>query len=55
MFVGDTLEDLSKAFVKAYDGSVLVTAVSTDVAHTRRAIRAAVEPRDEVFKILKYY
>ncbi|CAH2040494.1 unnamed protein product, partial [Iphiclides podalirius] len=46
--LGEALEDLSKAFVKAYDGSVLVTAVTTDVAHTRRAVRAAIEPRDEV-------
>ncbi|XP_026731297.1 renin receptor [Trichoplusia ni] len=38
--LGHALQDLSKAFVKAYDGSVLVTAVTTDVAHTRRAIRS---------------
>ncbi|CAD0200363.1 unnamed protein product [Chrysodeixis includens] len=38
--LGDVLNDLSKAFVKAYDGSVLVTAVTTDVAHTRRTIRS---------------
>ncbi|CAK1544017.1 unnamed protein product [Leptosia nina] len=39
--LGDALQDLSNAFVKAYDGSVLVTAVTTDVAHTRRAVREA--------------
>ncbi|CAG4945444.1 unnamed protein product [Colias eurytheme] len=39
--LGEALEALSNAFVRAYDGSVLVTAVTTDVAHTRRAVRAA--------------
>ncbi|XP_037296853.1 ATPase H(+)-transporting accessory protein 2-like [Manduca sexta] len=38
--LGEALEDLTKAFVKAYDGSALVTAVTTDVAHTRRAVRS---------------
>ncbi|CAG4970848.1 unnamed protein product [Parnassius apollo] len=49
--LGEALRDLSNAFDKAYDGSVLVTAVTTDVAHTRRAVRAAPNPpemRDEV-------
>ncbi|KOB68254.1 Renin receptor, partial [Operophtera brumata] len=32
----EALEELTAAFVKAYDGSVLVTAVATDIAHTRR-------------------
>ncbi|XP_068625864.1 ATPase H(+)-transporting accessory protein 2 [Battus philenor] len=41
--LGEALKDLSNAFVKAYDGSVLVTAVCSDVAHTRRAVRAAPE------------
>lgn len=45
--LGNALEDLSNALVKAYDGSVLVTAVTTDVAHTRRAVRAAPEFRAE--------
>lgn len=40
MIAGEALLELSNAFKKAYDGSVLVTVVSTDVAHTRR-IRAA--------------
>ncbi|XP_075976497.1 uncharacterized protein LOC142976814, partial [Anticarsia gemmatalis] len=44
IFVGEALQQLSKAFVKAYEGSVLVTAVVTDVAHTRRAARS---PDDE--------
>ena len=47
LFLGNALEDLSNALVKAYDGSVLVTAVTTDVAHTRRAVRAAPEFRAE--------
>ncbi|KAJ0177776.1 hypothetical protein K1T71_006649 [Dendrolimus kikuchii] len=34
--LGKALGDLSDAFVKAYEGSVVVTAVATDVAHTRR-------------------
>ncbi|XP_028030178.1 renin receptor [Bombyx mandarina] len=38
--LGEALEELTKAFVKAYDGSVLVTAVTTDIVHTRRAIRS---------------
>ncbi|XP_028173146.1 ATPase H(+)-transporting accessory protein 2 [Ostrinia nubilalis] len=38
--LGDVLEDLSNAFVKAYDGSVLVTAVTTDVIHSRRVTRS---------------
>ncbi|CAH0723779.1 unnamed protein product, partial [Brenthis ino] len=38
--LSDALQDLSNALVKAYDGSVLVTAVTTDVAHTRRAVRS---------------
>nr|XP_021195614.2 ATPase H(+)-transporting accessory protein 2 [Helicoverpa armigera] len=38
--LGDALRDLCKAFVKAYDRSVLLTAVTTDVAHTRRAARS---------------
>ncbi|XP_034828432.1 ATPase H(+)-transporting accessory protein 2 isoform X2 [Maniola hyperantus] len=38
------LQELSDAFVKAYSGSVLVSAVTTDVAHTRR-VRAAPELR----------
>lgn len=40
------LQELSKAFVKAYDGSVLVTVVATDVAHTRRTIRAAPQSQE---------
>ncbi|XP_035441334.1 ATPase H(+)-transporting accessory protein 2 [Spodoptera frugiperda] len=39
--LGEAIEQLNKAFIKAYDGSVLVTLVTTDVAHTRRAIRSA--------------
>ncbi|CAB3235564.1 unnamed protein product [Arctia plantaginis] len=38
--LGEALLELSNAFKKAYDGSVLVTVVSTDVVHTRR-IRSA--------------
>ncbi|KAJ8724462.1 hypothetical protein PYW08_015936 [Mythimna loreyi] len=38
--LAEALQELSKAFVKAYDGSVLFTVVTTDVAHTRRAIRS---------------
>ncbi|KAM3966897.1 ATPase H(+)-transporting accessory protein 2 [Aphomia sociella] len=38
--LSEALQQLSDAFAKAYDGSVLVTAVSTDVAHTRRAVRS---------------
>lgn len=69
--LGEALDELSKAFVKAYDGSVLVTVVTTDVAHTRRAIRStdnedanasgnegAEKPKEkEVWfvKIVKYY
>lgn len=41
--LGEALQELSDAFVKAYDGSVLVTAVTTDVAHTRRAVRSVPE------------
>lgn len=47
------MQELSDAFVKAYDGSVLVTAVTTDVAHTRRAVRAAPEFRAEAPVIKK--
>lgn len=36
----DAIQELSNAFVKAYDGSVLVTVVTTDVAHTRRHVRS---------------
>ncbi|KPI99933.1 Renin receptor [Papilio xuthus] len=43
--LGEALTELSKAFTKAYDGAVLVTAVCTDVAHTRRAVRSARLPR----------
>ncbi|KPJ14104.1 Renin receptor [Papilio machaon] len=43
--LGGALIELSKAFTKAYDGAVLVTAVCTDVAHTRRAVRSARLPR----------
>ncbi|CAG9579812.1 unnamed protein product [Danaus chrysippus] len=39
--LAEAIQELNDAFVKAYDGSVLVTVVTTDVAHTRRAIRAA--------------
>lgn len=46
MSTDDALRELSDAFVKAYDGSVLVTAVTTDVAHTRRAVRSIDEPND---------
>ncbi|KAJ8724461.1 hypothetical protein PYW08_015935 [Mythimna loreyi] len=42
--LGAALQDLNKAFVKAYDGSVLVTVVSTDVAHTRRSARSVTNP-----------
>ncbi|XP_026485551.1 ATPase H(+)-transporting accessory protein 2 isoform X2 [Vanessa tameamea] len=45
--LGNALQELSDAFVKAYEGSVLVTAVTTDVAHTR-SIRAAPEFRLEI-------
>ncbi|CAH0399151.1 unnamed protein product [Chilo suppressalis] len=38
--LNEALLELSKAFEKAYDGSVLVTVVNTDVAHTRRTIRS---------------
>ncbi|CAH2240665.1 jg220 [Pararge aegeria aegeria] len=45
------LRDLSNAFEKAYVGSVLVVAVTTDVAHTRRTVRAAPEFRaDNLFE-----
>ncbi|XP_023934907.1 ATPase H(+)-transporting accessory protein 2 [Bicyclus anynana] len=43
--LANALIELSDAFVKAYDGSVLVAAVCTDVAHTRRTVRAAPEFR----------
>ncbi|XP_059053550.1 ATPase H(+)-transporting accessory protein 2 [Achroia grisella] len=43
--LGEALQELSDAFEKAYDGSVLVTAVSTDVAHTRRAVRSVPEEK----------
>ncbi|CAF4821867.1 unnamed protein product [Pieris macdunnoughi] len=39
--LGEAIQALSSAFVKAYDGKVLVTAVTTDIAHTRRAVREA--------------
>ncbi|KAG7310039.1 hypothetical protein JYU34_004571 [Plutella xylostella] len=39
------LEELSRAFVQAYDGAVLVTAVTSDIEHTRRA-RAVAAPRE---------
>ncbi|KAF9799901.1 hypothetical protein SFRURICE_013638 [Spodoptera frugiperda] len=42
--LGEAIQDLSKAFVKAYVGSVLVTAVSTDVPHTRRSARSVTIP-----------
>ncbi|XP_021195486.2 ATPase H(+)-transporting accessory protein 2 [Helicoverpa armigera] len=42
--LAEAIEDLSQAFVAAYDGSVLVTAVTTDVAHTRRPIRSVDTP-----------
>ncbi|XP_041968463.1 ATPase H(+)-transporting accessory protein 2 [Aricia agestis] len=42
--LSEALRDLSKAFSKAYDGSVLFTVVTTDFVHTRRTVRAA--PRD---------
>ncbi|KAJ8718998.1 hypothetical protein PYW07_016554 [Mythimna separata] len=38
--LAEALQELSQAFVKVYDGSVLVTVVTTDVAHTRRAPRS---------------
>uniref|UniRef100_A0A2A4JVN8 Renin receptor n=1 Tax=Heliothis virescens TaxID=7102 RepID=A0A2A4JVN8_HELVI len=38
--LGEALRDLCKAYVKAYDRSVLITVVTTDVAHTRRAARS---------------
>ncbi|CAH0673956.1 unnamed protein product [Spodoptera exigua] len=38
--LGGAIQDLSEAFVTAYDGSVLVTVVSTNVAHTRRQPRS---------------
>ncbi|XP_072929215.1 ATPase H(+)-transporting accessory protein 2 [Epargyreus clarus] len=43
----EALRELSDAFVKAYDGSVLVTAVATDVAHTRRAVRSVPNERQQ--------
>lgn len=46
LFIGEALEELTKAFVKAYDGSVLVIAVTTDVAHTRRAVRSVPDQKD---------
>ncbi|KAJ8718999.1 hypothetical protein PYW07_016555 [Mythimna separata] len=42
--LGEALEELNDAFVKAYDGSVLVTVVTTDVAHTRRSARSVTNP-----------
>lgn len=42
--LGDALQELNKAFVKAYDGSVLVAVVTIDVAHTRRSARSAMNP-----------
>ncbi|XP_063635290.1 ATPase H(+)-transporting accessory protein 2 [Cydia splendana] len=39
--LGSAISELSSAFAKAYDGAVLVAAVATDVAHTRRTVRAA--------------
>ncbi|XP_075976475.1 ATPase H(+)-transporting accessory protein 2-like [Anticarsia gemmatalis] len=42
--LGEALQEMSNAFVKAYDDAVLVTAVVTDIAHTRRrSIRAVNE------------
>ncbi|XP_013193957.2 ATPase H(+)-transporting accessory protein 2 [Amyelois transitella] len=38
--LGDALIAFSKAFSRAYDGSVLVAVVTSDVAHTRRMIRS---------------
>ncbi|KAF9417105.1 hypothetical protein HW555_005724, partial [Spodoptera exigua] len=38
--LGGAIQELSEAFVTAYDGSVLVTVVSTNVAHTRRQPRS---------------
>ncbi|VVC97751.1 unnamed protein product [Leptidea sinapis] len=53
--LGETLNSLSEAFVKAYDGSVLVTVVTTDVAHTRRTVRAApADPMQEPYEDDKY-
>lgn len=40
---GEALEEMTNAFVKAYDGSVLVTVVTTDVAHTRRRVARSVK------------
>ncbi|XP_053606013.1 ATPase H(+)-transporting accessory protein 2 [Plodia interpunctella] len=40
--LGAALKSLSTAFARAYDGSVLVVAVTTDVAHTRRAVRSVI-------------
>ncbi|XP_063389337.1 ATPase H(+)-transporting accessory protein 2 [Cydia fagiglandana] len=42
--LGSAISELSSAFAKAYDGAVLVAAVATDVAHTRRTVRAAAAP-----------
>ncbi|XP_022826342.1 uncharacterized protein LOC111356274 [Spodoptera litura] len=42
--LGEAVQELSKAFVEAYVGSVLVTAVSTDVPHTRRSARSVSIP-----------
>ncbi|KAL0832059.1 hypothetical protein ABMA28_001549 [Loxostege sticticalis] len=41
--LGEALEEMTNAFVKAYDGSVLVTVVTTDVAHTRRRVARSVK------------
>ncbi|CAG9787251.1 unnamed protein product [Diatraea saccharalis] len=43
--LSEALLELSDAFEKAYDGSVLVTVVNTDVAHTRRTIRSVESAR----------
>ena len=45
---GNALQDLTKAFVKAYDGSVLVTAVTTDaIRSNRRIIRQVADVMQE--------
>ncbi|GBP05505.1 hypothetical protein EVAR_3014_1 [Eumeta japonica] len=60
-FHAEELNDLSEAFKKAYDGSALVTCVTSDVAHTRRAQRSTRTKRDtqqpdsEKYNIAKAY
>lgn len=45
--LGEAVQELSDAFSDAYDGSVVVAVVGTDVAHTRRAPRS-VSTKDDI-------